>query len=64
MKLLVFNGVGGSDGDPWGSEELWTELLAHWMAAGRLADGQAVGGWCCLGRWLVTGTPGTEQTRS
>ena len=26
-------------------QELWVELLAHWMAAGWLADGLAGGGW-------------------
>ena len=31
-----------------------------WQKAGWLADGLAGGGWCWLGGWLATGTPGAE----
>ena len=42
-------------------EELWTELLAHWMAAGWL-PGWLVG-WldgCWLAQWSARGTPGSR----
>ena len=40
------------------------ELLAHWMTAGWLADGRVGGGWCWLGGWRATGTPGAEAMKS
>ena len=61
---MVFNGFGGLEVNSGSLEELSTELLAHWMAAGWLADGLAGGGWCCLGGWLATGTPGSEAPHS
>ena len=53
----VFNDFGGLECDPGSSEELWVELLAHWMAEGWLAGGLAGGGLCWLGDRLATGTP-------
>ena len=46
---MVFNGFARLEGDPESLEELRIELLAHWMAAGGLADGVAGGGRCWLG---------------
>ena len=61
---MVFNVFGRLEGHSGSLEELWIELLAHWMAAGWLADGLAGGGWGWLGGWLATGTPGAEGTTS
>ena len=52
-----FNGFAGLEGDPGSLEELWTELLAHWIAVGWLADRLAGGGRCWLGDRLATGIP-------
>ena len=42
-------------------DELWTELLGHWMAAGWLA-GWLVGrlDGCWLAQWSARGTPGSR----
>ena len=42
-------------------QELWIELLVHWMTSGWLAEGLVGGGWCWLGGWLATGARARAQ---